>query len=221
MRKGRYEQELDSLEMELKNIPRLLTKIKARGRKLESAKNSLRKASARFELCRRDCLSLPKSWELYRAHGRYRNLYDNPKVQAIHNAMGKLEWADKHLAGAVEYYNKRLADRKELKSRLKSLPDEIESAKILYDIESKRKKERELKVKPPKNWRDIWQEVADGLFIPAKTLKAYLKTFQKPIELTEENVTIKDKWFILKPSPYKRDYLKLNCYTFDQVRFRT
>jgi hypothetical protein len=215
MREGKYEREFRNLEYEPASLRRQLTGIKTRGRKVRSCQKGVRKARGHFELTRRACLDLPKSWRSYKPHGRDKDLYANPKVQAVNNAYKKLWWTDDRLRESIKSYNARYADRKELKARLRILPDLIESAKQLAEIEAKRKA-----AKKPKSitaWKSKWQEVAPGLVIPAKTLKSYIKTFPVPIPLNEETVTVKHEIFTLKPWANINTYLKLPCYTWQQA----
>ncbi len=215
MREGKYEKELRELTREMESIPRRLTEIKARGRKMRTCENKLRKAKARFEVARRACLDLPKSWRDYKAHGKIRDRYANPKVQAINDANERLSQAYDFLRYAVKSYNNRYADRKELKDRLRDLPDLIESAKQLAEIEAKRKASK--KPKPATDWKSKWREVAPGLVVPFNTLKAYVKTFENPIPVNEETVTVLNNVFILRPVNNRNIYLKLPCYTWEQA----
>lgn len=217
MREGRYERELRNLEYEPESIKRQLAKIKARGRKVRSCQKGVRKAKGRFEFARRACLDLPKSWRSYKSHGKNRDLYANPKVQRVNDAYKNLSRVDDMLRGAIKSYNNRYAERKELKARLRILPDLTESAKQLAEIEAKRKATKQAKAKPAKDWRSKWREVAPGLVVPYNTLKAYVKTFNNPIQVNEETVTVRDDVFILRPVNNRNIYLKLPCYTWAQA----
>ena len=218
MREGKYERELSALENEPGLIKRRLAEIKRRGRKICSCDKVLRKAKARFEIARRTCLSLPKSWRDYSSHGKNRDRYARPEVQRINDANKKLSWKYDDLKRAIESYNNRYADRKELRSRLKVLPDLIESAKQLAEIEAKKKAARLAKAKPEKDWKSKWQEVAPGLVIPSNTLRAYIKTFPYPVQLDEDTVQVFNNVFTLRPLYYnQRVYLKMPCHTWEQA----
>jgi hypothetical protein len=220
MREGKRERELKELKYEMKSIPISLKEIKRRGRHVQSCQNKVRKAAARFERARRICLDLPKPWTSYHAHGKGMNLYANPKVQEIHDADKRLFNERDYLRMAVESYHKRYTDRVELKARLRKLPDLIESAMQLAEIEAKKKALRLAKAKPEKNWRDQWQEVVDGLVVSAKTLKAYLKTFSHPVPFDENTVKVDtvNQMFTYRPSG--NTFLKLPCYTWEQAEYR-
>ena len=216
MREGKYERELRELEKKPESIHRGLRATRARGRQMRTYEKKLRKAKARFEVARRACLDLPKSWRDYKAHGKIRDRYANPKVQAIHDANKKLSWAYDGLKNAVKSFNTRHADRKELKALLRKLPDLIESAKQLAEIEARKKVAK--KPKPEKDWKSKWQEVAPGLVVPANTVKAYIKTFPKQIPFNNYTVQVSnDAVFTLRPMQNPNVYLKLPCVTWEQA----
>jgi len=122
----------------------------------------------------------------------------------------------------VKHYDARYADRKELKARLRELPDLIESARQLAEIEAKKKAARLAKAKPEKDWKAQWQEVADGLVVRANILKAYLKTFKGIYPVNEESVTVENNTFIFRPFYWnERVFLKLKCYTWEQAEGRS
>jgi hypothetical protein len=217
MRQGRYERELRNLEWEPESIQRHLVEIKTRGRKVRTCEKMLRKAKGCFEFARRACLDLPKSWRSYKAHGKNRDLYANPKVQRINDAYKKLSMTGDSLRYAIQCYKNRYAVKKELKARLQILPDLIESAKQLAEIEAKKKALRMAKAKPEKDWKSKWREVAPGLVVPFNTLKAYVKTFDDPIPVNKETVSIHNDIFTLRPVSNRNIYLKLPCYTWEQA----
>lgn len=227
MRQGQYEKELQSLKCELRVIPTSLIAIKRQGREVKACEKQVRKNKVKFEYARRACLDLPKPWKSYHAHGKFRNLYTRPEVQAIHEALNKLHYSIEKLKKTIESYQNRYDARKAFKARLRLLPDEIECVKALYEIELKRKVAREAKAKPKTDWKLHWQEVAPGLVVAANKLKSYLKTFDNPIPLNDDTVKInyvKDTWnetikyfFTFQPFNNRRTYLKLPCYTWEQA----
>jgi hypothetical protein len=148
------------------------------------------------------------------------NLYANPKVQEIHDADKRLFNERDYLRRAVESYHKRYTDRAELKSRLRKLPDLIECARHLAEIEAKKKALKLAKAKPEKNWKDQWQEVADGLVVSAKILRAYLKTFSHPIPFTEETVHVDTISNMFTYRPCGNTFLKLPCLTWEEAAYR-
>jgi len=150
------------------------------------------------------------------------NLYANPKVQEIHDADKRLFNEKDSLRVAVESYHARYSERKELKARLRELPDLIESAKQLAEIEAKKKALRLAKARPEKDWKSQWQEVVDGLVVSAKTLRAYLKTFSDPAPFNEGTVQVDtvNQTFTYRPSMLRNAFLKLPCYTWEQASYR-
>jgi len=217
MREGKYERELRELNCEfLKSIPRQLLEIKSRGRKVRSSKKRLRKAMARVEYAQRNCVHLPKPWQAYHSHGKYQDRYARPEVQEMHQALRLLDYAKGNLQRAVEAYQARYTERREFKNRLRCLPDLIETAKSLSEIEAKKKALKQAKTQP-KDWKLKWQEVVPGLVVPAKTVKAYIKTFPGLVPLNEDTVQISNNVFMLRPTMNDRVYLKLPCHTWEQA----
>jgi prefoldin subunit 5 len=220
MRDGKFEKELRELTYEAEAIPKQLKEIKRRGRHVQSCENKVRKASVRFERARRICLNLPKPWQYYTAHGVGRNLYARPEVQEINDANNRLYNEKDYLRHTVERYEKRYTDRAELKSRFRELPDMIESAKQLAEIEAKKKALRLTRAKPETGWKSKWQEVAPGVVIQANKLKAYLKTFKEVYPIGEETATVENGFFTFWPYSYtNRVFLKLKCYTWQQAEY--
>lgn len=215
MRQGKYEQELSGLLNEEKAIPKKLTGIKRRGRKVRSCQNSLRKAEARVERARRRCESLPKPWTSYASHGKNHDLYARQEVTDIRRELREKGFFEDSLRNAVASYNSRYTDREELRDRFRILPDLIESAKQLAAIEAKRKAAK--KAKPEKNWRDQWQEVVDGLVVSSKTLRAYLKTFSHPVPFDEDTVQVDAENMTFTYRPAVNTFLKLHCFTWEQA----
>ena len=208
---------MSGLLNEEKAIPKQLTGIKRRGRKVRSCQNSLRWATVRVEQARRCCLSLPKPWQSYQAHGKNKNLYARPEVTEIWEALRRKRFAEDVLHTSLERYESRYTDRAELRKRFRELPDLIESAKQLAEIEAKKKALKLAKAKPAKEWRDQWQEVVDGLVVSSKTLRAYLKTFSRPVPFDEDTVRVDAENMVFTYRPAVNTFLKLPCYTWEQA----
>ena len=218
MREGRYQRELRELTYELKVIPRQLLEIKLRGLKVKSAYKSLRKASARVEQAGRVCRTLPKSWKSYRPHGKYQNHYARPEVEKMHDALNRYRQARETLQMAIESYHCRYDERKKLKLRAKSLPDLIESAKQITEIELRRKVMKAEKAKG-KIEKSKWQEVAPGFVVKADIFRRYVKTFKQVRPLDENSTRIDNGMFTFWPTFRNRVYLKLPCYTLQESQY--
>ena len=220
MRQGKREQELNGLLYEAESIPKQLTGIKRRGRKVRSCQNSLRWAAVKVEQARRRCESLPKPWTSYASHGKNHDLYARPEVTDIRRELRRKGFFEDSLRNAVTSYNTRYTDRAELRKRFRELPDLIESARQLFEIEAKKKAAKLAKAKPEKNWRDQWQEVVDGLVVSSKTLRAYLKTFSHPVPLDEDTGPVDTENMVFTYRPAVNTFLKLHCFTWEQAEGR-
>jgi hypothetical protein len=134
----------------------------------------------------------------------------------MHLALSHLDWPLSNLHTNMKLYQSRYTDRAELRARLKALPDMIESTRQLVEIAARRREKTATKAKPATDWKAKWQEVAPGLVVPLRILKAYLKTFSEPIPLDETTVKVTpDHVFHFTPTPTTR--LRIPCIPWDMA----